>query len=638
MEEIDENLTTAADCPVCHLNSAVTHSDTVVPSDTSLVSHYGSTDDLIDTSSCIYCHLDEDNSEKWGNAPDPTDNISVPSDKEDEYWEYTLFAGDTWHLGNRYLLVFDQMSKDGDSAYLRLFQGDVLLDEIVVSRGESYAYEADLIDSDGHMVKETILELDFSSVFMGAETALIKATAIPWKRIHPEDKDPTCWACHMDNYVINEKKYVVLAEDDDQIYYVEKLLDYSDDDMPKKETLGTREVMIQEGYAQTLEVNGEYVLAVKEVDTKGNKVHIALSKDGKVVEEDVYSAGEYIEYEKDLYYRGFAVENVVVFRAKVDSVFQGDQHDAVILSDVRVYSDVLITIDDDEVLAGYNTSYLHVNDTFFIGGAPETFHVPPLNEGLDGASDCIYCHDSNHGFGISSVDAMQSRLGGHSGLNAGASASAKAGDEINKACWACHGTGEDPGRHPADYLYPRQCEDCHVKLEKPTFNAVDISKEPHGQVQDCNRCHAADYPGLHVINVFEPLTPYIVRINDVPEVVLPDRPVKVDITAMAGWKMEVEAIEYFIDNEGGSGAGTPVMVMDGAFDEQVEDAEFTIETTGLEPGNHTIYVHSKERSLWGPFNEVTFSIATEKSPVEIRPDIRPDFGSDVSVITIVGIG
>jgi hypothetical protein len=578
VDEIDENLTTAADCPVCHLNSVVSHGDTVVPSDTSLVSHYGSTDDLIDTASCIYCHLDEDNAEKWGDAPDPTDNISIASDKKDEYWENTMFVGDTWHLGNRYILVFDDIAGDGNSAHLRLYQGDTLLEEMVISRDEHYTYEADLIDRDGNVVTETVLELNFTAVFRGGKIGLVKVTASPWKRIHPEDEDPTCWACHMDNHVIDREKYLILDEDEDRIYYVEKLLDFSDEDTRDKETLIPRSLVLKEGYSRDLQVDEAFVLTAKEVDTKGRKAHITLTKDGTLLEEDVYREGEYLEYEEDLSWDGHTIEDVVIFTAKVDSIFRGADCDVVMLTDVRVFSDRLMAIDNNETLGGYNTSWLHINDLFFIGGPPETFHVPPLNEGLDGSSDCVYCHDTGNGFGISSVDAIASRLGGHSGLNANAS-SVEPIDDINKACWACHGTGVDPGRHPADYLYPR-----------------------------------------HVINVFEPLTPYIVQIHVTPEVVRPSEPVKVDVTAMSGWNMKVEAIEYFIDVEGPPGTGTPVMPEDGIFDEQLEDAEFTVNTTGLEPGNHTVYVHSMERGdKWGPVNKAVFTIETPELPVEPEP-------------------
>jgi hypothetical protein len=631
VDEIDENLTTAVDCPACHLNSIVNHMDSLIPSDTSLVSHYGSTDDLINTSSCIYCHLDEDNAEEWGNAPDPTSNISRPSDKE---WESTLFVGDKWHLGNRYFLTFEDIAVDGDSAFLRLYQGDTLLDELVVDESQYYYYEGDFIDPDGRDVTAIVLEINVTTIFRGnMETWLVKAKASPWKRIHPENKDPACWACHIDDYVIDKKRYLVLDEDEDRIYYVEKLLDFSDDDVRDEETLVPRNLVLTEGYYQRLQVDGgDFILTAEEVDINGKLARITLSRRGTLIEEDIYREGGYLEYKKDLFYDGHKIDDVVIFTARIDSVFHGFDYDVVILTDVRVISDRLMAVDDDETLGGFNTSQLHINDIFSIGGAPDTFHVPPLNEGIDGGSDCVYCHDTSNGFGISSVNAIETQLGGHRGLNANAESSVELSDDINKACWACHGDGVEPGRHPANYLYPRMCQDCHADMEEPTYGAVDLNDETHGQVEDCHRCHAADYPGLHVINVFEPGVPYIIRINVIPEVVRPDvvmhdvskpeetRPnqfVKVDVAAMAGWNMKVRAIEYFIDVEGLPGTGTQVMPVDGLFDEQVEEAEFTINTTGLVYGNHTIFVHAMERDeQWGPVKSAVFSIESPELPVE----------------------
>ena len=604
VDEIDENVSTAVDCPACHLNSVIYHRDNIIPSGISLVSHYGSTSDLINTTSCIYCHLDEDNAEEWGNAPDPTDNISRFSD---EKWEKKLNVGDKWHLGNRYFLTFDDIAADGDGAHLRLYQDDILLEDIVVNDSQDYTYEADIMDSDSKLVKTNIFELNVTAVFRSSKTKFVEVEASLWKRIHPEDDDSACWACHMDDHVIDTKKYLVLDEDEDRIYYVEKLLDHSDEDTQDKEILSARHLSLEEGGNMSLEIDGNFTLTATEVDINGKSVFLTLTKAGSLVKEGVYKEGEYLEYEEDLSYEGHKINDVVTFSALIDSVFHGANYDAVIVSDVKVISG-LMAIDDDEILGGHNTSQLHTNDIFSIGGIPDTFHVPPLNEGLDGGSDCVYCHDVSNGFGISSVNAIQTQLGGHSQLNSGAPTSGLTYD-VNKACWACHGNGRDPGRHPADYLYPRQCEDCHVELEKPTYITVDLSDEPHGQAEDCNRCHGADYPGLHVINIFEPLTPNIITIETGSTVVMPGQQVEVDVTAMAGWNMKVRDIEYFIDIEGQPGTGTSVVPNDGIFDEQIEEAEFNINTTGLELGNHTVYVHSMERDdEWGPVNKVEFSI------------------------------
>jgi len=637
VDTIDENISTKADCPVCHINSIMPNHDPnpVNSTNTSMVSHYGSTDDLINTTSCIYCHLDEDNAEEWGNAPDPTTNISRLSDEE---LEKTMLIGDRWHLGNRYFLEFGDIGVNGDSAYMQIYHNDTLIDEIVVSDAYNYTYDDDFIDPDGDEVSDlVVLELNFTAVFRGEQIGLVMVEGRSWKRIHPENKDPACWACHMDNHSIDKKKYLVLDEDEDFIYYLEKLLDFSDDDNEDKVTLMPGNLTLKEGYNRTLQVKGDYVLTAEEIDVKGHKAYMTLTRNGVVIEEGVYSKGDDIEYEDDLSYDGHDINDFMIFTARVDDTFRGEDCDLVSLTNVKVFSGSLMAfeIDDDDKLGGYNTTYLHANDTFSIGGYPDTFHVPSLNEGLDGGSDCVRCHDTSHRFGISSVDAIHSRLGGHSGLNANATGNVGT-DDINKACWACHGEGEDPGRHPADYLYPRQCKDCHADMEGPTYGAVDLSNEAHGQVEDCNRCHAADYPGLHVINVFEPGIPYIMRVNLSSEVIRPGDSLTVDITAMAGWNMKMEAVEYFIDVEGSPGTGTQIVAVDGAFDEQEEDGTFIIDTAGLGPGDHTIYIHAMERgNKWGPVNEVMFSIETE-IPAAAEPEPEDEPSNIATSLMIIG--
>ena len=118
-----------------------------------------------------------------------------------------------------------------------------------------------------------------------------------------------------------------------------------------------------------------------------------------------------------------------------------------------------------------------------------------------------------------------------------------------------------------------------------------------------------EQPELRCRGNAENCHPYIEKINVRPDVVKPDQPVEVDITVTAGWNMKVRNIEYFIDSDGLPGNGTPVLPHDGIFDEQMEEAGFIINTTGLELGNHTVYVHSMERdNKWGPVNKVEFSI------------------------------
>jgi hypothetical protein len=181
------------------------------------------------------------------------------------------------------------------------------------------------------------------------------------------------------------------------------------------------------------------------------------------------------------------------------------------------------------------------------------------------------------------------------------------------------------------------------------YGATDLSDEAHGQAEDCNRCHAADYPGLHILCIFKPNKPNIMRMNVIPEVAMSGQLVNVSATAVAGWNMLVEAMEYSIGEEGLSGTGTAVMPVDGAFDEQTEEFEFTINTTGLEPGDHAIYVHAMERGKWGPMNRAAFAIEfpeiefTEPEPPEPAMAVKPGWHLDLPMVNaatviIIGIG
>jgi hypothetical protein len=53
VDNIDEHVNTTVGCPACHKNSIMNNLDNLIPNDTSLVSHYGSTWNLVNTSTVI---------------------------------------------------------------------------------------------------------------------------------------------------------------------------------------------------------------------------------------------------------------------------------------------------------------------------------------------------------------------------------------------------------------------------------------------------------------------------------------------------------------------------------------------------------------------------------------------------------
>ncbi|MCL7412594.1 MAG: hypothetical protein M8353_03130 [ANME-2 cluster archaeon] len=609
-ETIDEDIETTAGCDVCHKNSLQSHNDNDVKSDVALVSHYGSTRDLINSSSCIYCHLDEDNGEKWGNAPDPTDNVTTLSETERES---TLFMGEKWNLGNKYMIFFKDISIDGETAYVQLFRDDELINESFIHDGESYVFHDELTDTDGHEIKSIIISVNVTAVFRGNEgTNLIIVKGRTLKRIHSEWDDESCYACHVDNYTSEKHRYLVIDKDDDNTYYTELLLDFEEDDIDQHVLTPRQEstIVISKGHNRSWIVNG-YNFTARDVEIHDETAFINFEVNGRLMEENVYDVGDRIEYEEDLTINRHIVEDVVLFGADVEYVFHGFEDDAVMLTNVRILSSLAKLIDSDEKIGGYNVSWLQVNDTFFVGGAPENLHVPPLNDGVDGGPDCVLCHDVSANFGIATVDAISTRLGGHAFLNENATNRTRLTDEIDKACWACHGDGTEPETHPADYLFPRECKSCHVQMVKPDYDAISLADVLHGEVEDCNQCHSSRTE-FHVINVFN-ATPQIRALEVKPQIARSGDRIVVNFTAVSGWKMYITNMEYFIGEVDRSGTGTGLRSNDNVFDEQVEEGTFTIDTTGWERGTYVIYVHAMERDNdWGPVQAVMFSIEPEQ--------------------------
>ncbi|MCX9012531.1 MAG: hypothetical protein OIN66_15615 [Candidatus Methanoperedens sp.] len=86
-----------------------------------------------------------------------------------------------------------------------------------------------------------------------------------------------------------------------------------------------------------------------------------------------------------------------------------------------------------------------------------------LNEGVAGGANCVGCHNAGGTAGpgrLVNVSAMNDTNAIHKNLNRNAVTSLSA---ENKKCWACHGSGSEPGSgHPSNYRTPYRCADCHI--------------------------------------------------------------------------------------------------------------------------------------------------------------------------------
>ena len=599
------NITTSVRCEVCHKNSLELYIESSASPDIAVVSHYGSTSDLIDSTNCTYCHEDnedDDRAEKWGNAPDPRANLTS---MVEEGTEARVGVGERWEIRNGYVITVIDVT--GDKALLTLTKDDVLLDEFVVRRGDDYSYEEHrIVDEDN--VTADIVVLKVIDVFEGKDNRFVKFKEWSRKRTHTETNNTACYACHVESFTARRLNYILLYRDDDWTYFTEVFRGF---DMEKDDDRSISLIPTVKG-GTSYTIAEEYVLNAREIDVSSRTLWLTLVIDGNIVEEDFLHTGEKFEYKIDMVFENHTLEDVVIFNATVGGILHGNDADIVILDKITAISPDTAFLDNDATIGGYNVSWLHINDTFPVGGIPKNLHVPPLNDGLDGGPDCVLCHDVSMGFDVPIVDAIATQLGAHASLNRDAENKTILTDEIDKACWACHGNGNEPTQHPTNFRFPRTCQSCHTQRVKPYFNATDISDVPHGQTPKCMACHGASPSDVHIIKRQEALAT-ITDLEIMPQTGLRGVPRTLSATAISGFGMRVENVEYFVDHIGTNGTGIPMLPLDGVYDEQQETVSSLINTSGLEIGKHRLYVHASERGgEWGNMRMIEFEVIESK--------------------------
>ena len=130
------------------------------------------------------------------------------------------------------------------------------------------------------------------------------------------------------------EKYVSL--DDDEADELVKLLLDSDD----KYTLRT---------GTALQLPGGYAVTAKQIDVEGNKVWMEFSKDGEFVEDEILTVSDGAvtwTYDTDVGDK----EDVIVFRARVTQVFQGQVDSLAIIEGLWLidYENIMTIADDDK--------------------------------------------------------------------------------------------------------------------------------------------------------------------------------------------------------------------------------------------------------------------------------------------------
>ncbi|MFA4935341.1 MAG: tetratricopeptide repeat protein, partial [Candidatus Methanoperedens sp.] len=591
------NITAAVPCEICHVNSLVKK---YTASSLSHVSHYGSKTDLVDSFNCIYCHLDRDNSIKWGNATEINKNMTSRVEMDKIKNKFTAHEGEFVDLGLGYRIKVAGISAKRGSAIIELYQRDNLVDISLANIG-SYVYEETRI-IDNASSRIPVIVLNITEMFVSDNVNFIQFEGFRIKRVHSENRITSCYLCH---YQANatKHKFTVIDRVDKNVFYTEVLFNSSDrneyDQQQALQILANKTphdiyTNIEGAKRKTLHV-GEiwkltenYSLTLKNVAENSDSASFLLEAGGENFT-NIVKKGGIFDYEPAINYLGYAYTKIVIFRANVSEISQ----DIVVLEDIMALSPDIIKIDVNSTIYGHNASWLWKNNSFLTGMIPSDLHAPLLRDGKDGGADCTSCHNVGE-------------LGSHKDVNLGA-ASSVASD--NKACWACHGDGSEPKWHPALYKKPRECRSCHVE-RVVTYNATYIGDERHGALMNCSRCHVED---THKIKRFD-VTPGIRRLSVSKEVVYAGEKITIGATAAAGYEMRIRDAEYYIDTPDKL---NPMAAADGSFDEQIEEVTAEINTSGLKPGNHLIYVRAMERdNRWGHESSISVSVE-EKTPTVI---------------------
>jgi hypothetical protein len=616
---LNYNVSTRALCEDCHYNSLVLPAE---PKSNSSVSHYASKDMLIESVNCIYCHLDEDNAKDWGNATEINKNRTAMIQINRENNKFTAKSGEFIDLGTGYRIKVTGVSQDRGSAAIEIYKLDTLLDSGLIKIGE-YVYEENLV-IDNATVKTPVIVLNITDMFVSVNGSFIQFNGSRIKRVHPENRTTSCISCHYKGSA-EKHKYVVIDRKDEDVYYTEVIFNSSDKELYDQEKLRKLLVTltpldkyldIQKPLRTPLkqgtswDLGKDYRVTLREVATDGQTALFDLEI-GSRTYTDIVRKDEQLEYNLSINYLGNTYTEVRIFKATVKEIAQANPN-IVILEDVKALSPEIMSVKDNTTLYGYNTSWFWVDDTFMTGRIPQNLHVPLLDDGKVGGPDCISCHGTKD-------------LGKHTALNVKASSSIAS---ENKACWICHGDGNEPKGHPVNYDKPRVCRSCHADRIEPYYNATYMGDEDHKNVADCSICHVEN---THKILKFD-MMPGIKEISISKDEVYPGETINLKATAIAGFNMRLKAVEYYIDSPDNKFSMMPV---DGSFDGQREDVTADVNTEGLIVGEHMINVRAMERNdKWGPESSISFNIY--KTQINISEERENEKRSE-GILYVIGV-
>lgn len=614
---INYNVTTTQDCQECHANSVYSQGRNI----NSTVSHFAS-NDLLDSINCIYCHLNKDNSEKWGNATLIYENRTALVELNRENNKFSAKEGESVDFGFGFSLKLLEVSSVRGNALIELIKENKSLDMSLVSIG-NYTYEEYLaIDNTSIKVPEIVINV--TGIFKTNDTGFIQFEGFRLKRVHPEKKITSCYSCHV--YASPKMKYRVIervSKEKDEIFYTRETVNFTDKKVFNEITVlqllegltdedvhvniePEKQKALYEG--QTWNVSDETRLVVKGVDTKSEAAILQLQT-ANYFYEDIVKKGDIFEFTPTINYLGNHPKNITIFRARVSGIIQATPKNMVILEEVVSLSPDIKKIIENQTIGGYNTSWLWENSTINIGKIPENFHSPQLFDGGNGGGNCLSCHGKE---GFSEKKVLS--LGKHDALNGGG----------NNACRACHRGTKDIKTHPAGYRTPRNCISCHAAT-LDNYSAVYIGDEEHRN-EMCEVCHVSnihEITGLH-------MTPAIKKISLMKE----NNKTILRAIVSAGYKMKIRDARYYIDSPLEKSRMYPD---DGIFNSQTENIFAQIDVSNLSSGKHLVFVEAMERNnKWGIPSSFEFTIeAGSLKPIEKKNASMLTLTDTLAILLIV---
>ncbi len=472
------NVPTNVSCASCHSNGAFAARTINISA-----AHYPPAQSL-DTKDCVRCHTKI--IDVYGNPPDQRNHTRYA------HVNKTLISGEPWKLVDNYLLTLIETTREG--AIFTLEKDGKLLRRELVASGDVFKYDVRGIDVDN----TSIVNLTVKRLFTSKDNYAVELSGnVLASRIHRETDNKECYACHDSEYRTNKPKgmdYYVLKKDTENVTLAPIPVNFTE--------LDTKMLKMGEDW----NLGEGYSLRVVGVSLKRGNAQLQLYRNGTLIEDMIVNEGGNFTHEEWVLER-----KIDVFSSKLKLVFIGtkpvvegyrldesisNNGMAIVLSNVRLVAGEQKTLNaTTQVLQeGTPLKYLWLDQRITIGEEPANFHVYTLTPGVY-TPDCISCHSGN-GVAPIRIDVNLFKKGVHAGLNRNANYTSFLSDEINKACWACHGngSGKEPFEHPTPYLgnnTPLTCIGCHTYSQ---FGAKQISSHYAGAEistsATCWDCHS----------------------------------------------------------------------------------------------------------------------------------------------------